>query len=898
MTPSKADLSLTAKVRAALGVLDVQVEHIIMDTYKKEYVHINNENDHTVYTRSDIPVSKKFQTHVMDEQEMLSKPIGKIRIAKDAVTAIQQFRFSALPKNAMLLLNNTGEIVGNYVFTGEINAKEVMTFIGDAATVTSVIFYGNNDSGSAVNLAKKQLGLADISVLDYIILNETSPEVYGFYKSYLELGLLNEVQAKYGTNGTLKDDNAGTFSSDNNNILFQKGKTQEAIITPLTAKEKTNFISKLFGKGLAKSITVDEAKMRADMEQRFGKDFTAAYEKNASIASQVAKASQFIKDVLDGKIKDGKASIEIPESANRAAEKVLGHKINSHRIKADEVRYINNMHGIDGEKLQKNSIPLTKEDIALAPYIMGSPDRVVKGNPTTKGAESVRYYKDLENGYVVVVEREVSAGNTNMENVTMWAEKSRSTNDESATPKRPSSYTSETSISQSDRTKIRKDFENATNPLRMMSDGYDYRMRHTAPTGKDDVSVSIDRLDEIYPKDVYSEMGWHYYGNGNRAIDKKSHSILQSFKGNPDKMVTVYRAVPKGVKDINSGDWVTINRDYAVAHGESNLKGEYDIISKTLPANKVFTDANSLSEQGVQFLRTSQGEVKGYVTPDGHVFIDPKFVDSNTPVHELGHLWNTHIKENNHELWEKGRELVKDSPEWDRIKNSEEYAHLKGDENKIADEVLATLYGEEGQKRLAGKNKGLLQDIKDWVAEVWNDLKQVFGKGNPDILKMTPEQISKLSLGEFIGKAVDNITDGKRVESSGKQETDSDFFTEDDFRYQIDSDQDNDNRLPELKDGERYKAVETRAFLSNNLNNDVPQMLEDNGWKYKQQNQEAAEASALGFLLLVGVSTNRKEKNSWSLKTQPFSKNINTIETFSIKNKDIFVPLYCSPFLK
>ncbi|MBS1782706.1 MAG: hypothetical protein JSS78_06550 [Bacteroidetes bacterium] len=281
-------------------------------------------------------------------------------------------------------------------------------------------------------------------------------------------------------------DNVGTFSSDNNNILFQKGnKTNQT--APLTAKEKTSFIGKLFGKGLAKSITVDEAKMRADMEQRFGKDFAAAYEKNASIASQVAKASQFIKDVLDGKIKDGKASIEIPESANRAAEKVLGHKINSHRIKADEVRHINNMHGIDGEKLQKNSIPLTKEDIALAPYIMGSPDRVVKGNPTTKGAESVRYYKDLENGYVVVVEREVSAGNTNMENVTMWAEKSRSTNDESATPKRPSSYTSETSISQSDRTKILKDFEDATNPLRMEVQGY-----HGSPHSFDRFDHSID----------------------------------------------------------------------------------------------------------------------------------------------------------------------------------------------------------------------------------------------------------------------------------------------------------------------------------------------------------------------------------------------------------------------
>jgi hypothetical protein len=135
------------------------------------------------------------------------------------------------------------------------------------------------------------------------------------------------------------------------------------------------------------------------------------------------------------------------------------------------------------------------------------------------------------------------------------------------------------------------------------------------------------------------------------------------------------------------------------------------------------------------------------------------------------------------------------------------------------------------------------------------------------------------------------------VESSGKQEADSDFFAEDDARYQIDSDQDNEESDTDTRRMGK-KAVETRAFLSNNLDNDVRQMLEDNGLKYKQQNQNQAEVSVLYFLLLVGVSTNRKEKNSWSLKTQPFSKNINTIETFSIKNKDFFVPLYCSPFLK
>jgi hypothetical protein len=48
---------------------------------------------------------------------------------------------------------------------------------------------------------------------------------------------------------------------------------------------------------------------------------------------------------------------------------------------------------------------------------------------------------------------------------------------------------------------------------------------------------------------------------------------------------------------INNGDWVTINRLYAVEHGESNLLGNYKILTKTVPANTLYT-GDSLHEWG------------------------------------------------------------------------------------------------------------------------------------------------------------------------------------------------------------------------------------------------------------------------------------------------------------
>ena len=127
----------------------------------------------------------------------------------------------------------------------------------------------------------------------------------------------------------------------------------------------------------------------------------------------------------------------------------------------------------------------------------------------------------------------------------------------------------------------------------------DYRMEHSAPNSRDEISQSIDNLSGLYPDDLYSNKGYQYYGSGYDSMDRKAWEILKRVKGNPDAKVTIYRAYPKGTGDtITNGDWVTIVRDYAVEHGEANLDGNYQIASKEVKASEVFTNADSLQEQG------------------------------------------------------------------------------------------------------------------------------------------------------------------------------------------------------------------------------------------------------------------------------------------------------------
>ena len=187
-------------------------------------------------------------------------------------------------------------------------------------------------------------------------------------------------------------------------------------------------------------------------------------------------------------------------------------------------------------------------------------------------------------------------------------------------------------------------------------DDSDYKGQHTAPMSDSGAPLhDVTGGGEYYPDDVYSNDGLRYYGSGD-SFDGESLRIIKEAKGNPDKVVTMYRAVPnekqpskllhelevhmnqykrrnnvpskaenpdnlsgsdwynwawdrraelEGMPDsnaekisINKGDWVSLSRGYAKNHGEGALNGNYKIISKKVKASELFTNGDSFNEFG------------------------------------------------------------------------------------------------------------------------------------------------------------------------------------------------------------------------------------------------------------------------------------------------------------
>lgn len=143
-----------------------------------------------------------------------------------------------------------------------------------------------------------------------------------------------------------------------------------------------------------------------------------------SMASSLAKAASTIKDWLINNKRGKTFRIKLPLRTSRMVREVMGRDFESHNITANGIAHAQKNHGINGTKLNEKSIPLTKEDMELLPYIMTAPDYVRRGSNDATGRVSVRFYKELSNGYVVVAEKEYKNSPDDMETITMWAEKS------------------------------------------------------------------------------------------------------------------------------------------------------------------------------------------------------------------------------------------------------------------------------------------------------------------------------------------------------------------------------------------------------------------------------------------------------------------------------------------
>ena len=202
-------------------------------------------------------------------------------------------------------------------------------------------------------------------------------------------------------------------------------------------------------------VITDETGQRV-LDMANGEDIRAH-----AMLSSLVKATNVIRRWLADDKRGESFTIELPESTQRMIRMVMGRNFKNHKITANNIAHAYGNHGVGGKKITKKSIPLTKKNMELMPYIIVAPDYVRKGSVDKKGNESIRFYKTLSNGYVVVVEKEQIESPHGLESITMWAEQSSSNVADARHKTSPAIDVRSVIISTEDAAKIRKDAENA-----------------------------------------------------------------------------------------------------------------------------------------------------------------------------------------------------------------------------------------------------------------------------------------------------------------------------------------------------------------------------------------------------------------------------------------------------
>ena len=178
-----------------------------------------------------------------------------------------------------------------------------------------------------------------------------------------------------------------------------------------------------------------------------------------AMISSLTKAANTIRGWITGNKRGKSFTIELPEATRKMIRRVMGRDFDSHNITANNIAHAYANHGVHGLKITENSIPLAKENMELMPYIMTAPDYIRRGSEDITGRESVKFYKTLSNGYVIVVEKEQKNSPNDMETITMWAEMSSSNVADARTSSSPAIDARNVIISTEDAAKIRKDAE-------------------------------------------------------------------------------------------------------------------------------------------------------------------------------------------------------------------------------------------------------------------------------------------------------------------------------------------------------------------------------------------------------------------------------------------------------
>ncbi len=149
-----------------------------------------------------------------------------------------------------------------------------------------------------------------------------------------------------------------------------------------------------------------------------------------------------------------------------------------------------------------------------------------------------------------------------------------------------------------------------------------------------------------------------------------------------------------------------------------------------------FTDTTGLAERQevnlneTEALRTPRGTIYGW-TDGRRIYLTREGMNPETPIHEYTHLWARAMMQHNAPGWQSVKDLLRDTPVWQKVLNDPNYAGIHGNEDAVASEVIARLSGNSGAQKMQAMARRLINEgnpdattlidrIRQALQEFWN----------------------------------------------------------------------------------------------------------------------------------------------------------------------------------
>ncbi|MDV3537896.1 hypothetical protein CMU94_02010 [Elizabethkingia anophelis] len=220
-------------------------------------------------------------------------------------------------------------------------------------------------------------------------------------------------------------------------------------------------------------------------------------------------------------------------------------------------------------------------------------------------------------------------------------------------------------------------------------------------------------------------------------LQKSSENFTSISKEAFDSLIEkLKKPFSKAFNNLNiTTDWSEFIKNKNTLDGVSNID---ELISNDIVIN----------DNNIKFMQNN-GTIYGAKLPDGTIYINPEYLNANTPIHEFSHLWEQLMPSR----FKKGVELLKQTKTgkeiFNRLKSEGNYNNLS--DNELWNEALNTHIGNYGEWQYQERQaKGKMAEFIQWFKAFFNKIGDVLGIGllNPNI---SLNNFTNRVLGELLG---------------------------------------------------------------------------------------------------------------------------------------------------